>query len=51
MIARIAELKSMVPLVRSDDVRETIKLALADCEARLAELDAETAPLRDPATA
>ena len=43
VIARIAELKSILALARSHDVRETIRMAIADCEARLADLDAEPA--------
>jgi hypothetical protein len=43
VIARIAELKSMLRLAQSNDLREALTLAISDCEERLAELEADPA--------
>ncbi len=40
VLLRIAELRSMLRKTTSADVRETLRQAIADCEAKLAELDA-----------
>jgi hypothetical protein len=40
VLLRIAELRSMLRQTTSADVRETLRQAIADCEAKLAELDA-----------
>ena len=51
LVARIVDLKTTLAMARSADVRETIRLAIADCEARLAALDSEPADITDRATA
>ena len=38
LVARIVDLETTLAMTRSDDVRETIRLAIADCEARLADI-------------
>jgi hypothetical protein len=43
VIARIAELRATLRNTSSPDVRQTVTKATADCQARLAELDAQTA--------
>jgi hypothetical protein len=40
VLLRIAELRSMLRQTTSADVRETLRQAIADCETKLAELDA-----------
>jgi hypothetical protein len=41
ILARIVELELILQAMRSDDVRETLQQALADCMKRLAELNAQ----------
>jgi hypothetical protein len=51
VVAQIAELKATLRLAQSYDVREAIRLAIDDCEQRLAELKAEPVQTRNPAAA
>jgi hypothetical protein len=39
VVMQIAELRAMLRTAQSADMRETLQLALADCERRLADLD------------
>jgi len=41
VLARIAELHETLRHTSSPDVRQTVRKAVADCEARLAELDGQ----------
>jgi hypothetical protein len=41
VIARIAELRSMLRFAHSNDLREALRLAIGDCEQRLAELEGQ----------
>lgn len=44
--ARLAELQHTLHHTRSDDLRDVLRLSIAECERRLAELDAQAAPER-----
>ena len=49
LLTRIAELQAALRDARSPDVRSTVRQAIADCEAKLAQL--ESPPLKVPAEA
>jgi hypothetical protein len=51
LVARIVDLETTLTMTSSADIRETIRLAIADCEARLAALDSESVDITDRATA
>jgi hypothetical protein len=51
LVARILDLETTLAMTRSADLRETIRPAIADCEARLAALDCGPADITDRAAA
>ena len=51
VLARIDEIEQILRNIQSDDVRRTLRQALADCEQQLAELDARCgAPAPTPSS-